>query len=290
MHELASTPESLAPLTAFVTYSIQAKLTGGNPLTVNQAYTSLTIILLVTNPAAQLLGSVPIITSSITCFDRIQRFLQSKAKTEERRGAPAIHGADVGRPESSQGDFELARLPSRAFDGRIALFLDHVTVKLSSKSPPVLRNVSVKAHRGQLTMVVGPIGSGKSTLVKVLLGELNCDSGTAGVASKRMGYCAQSPWLLSGSVRETICGPSFDTVDEKWYQTVLHACALEYDVASLPDDDRTVFGNMGMGLSGGQKQRLVCCLFLTTGPQDPPAPCMILSLQSRSRCLYVPIN
>lgn len=70
-------------------------------------------------------------------------------------------------------------------------------------------------------------------------------------------YCSQSPWLQSGTIRKAICGVVKDKlVDEEWYNTVLGATALKYDISNLPKGDLTMIGNRGITLSGGQKHRV----------------------------------
>jgi len=70
-----------------------------------------------------------------------------------------------------------------------------------------------------------------------------------------MAYCSQTPWLQSGTVRQAIIGIVDDKlVDEAWYDTVVDACALTYDLSKFPKNDQTLIGSRGITLSGGQKQ------------------------------------
>ena len=107
-------------------------------------------------------------------------------------------------------------------------------------------------------MVVGVVGSGKSTLLKALVGELPCDSGSISAQSQDSAYCSQTPWLQNASVRKIICGPTENAgIDEDWYKSVIHACALDQDILDLPEHHESLIGSRGVTLSGGQKQRLV---------------------------------
>ncbi|GAA5843446.1 hypothetical protein JCM11251_001410 [Rhodosporidiobolus azoricus] len=115
-----------------------------------------------------------------------------------------------------------------------------------------LRDVTVEFPEG-LTVVSGPTGSGKTSLLLGLLGELEIVSGTAELPSS-VSYAAQQPWLESLSVKDNILfGYAFDT---KRYKAVLRACALEPDLSTLPQGDQTFVGERGVSLSGGQKARL----------------------------------
>ncbi|GJN76137.1 hypothetical protein PLICBS_010249 [Purpureocillium lilacinum] len=100
----------------------------------------------------------------------------------------------------------------------------------------------------------GLFGSGKSTLLKAMLGEARLLRGHVHLARGPVAYCDPTAWLRLGSVRDNILGPS--KFDEKWYATVLRACALERDVSQLDDGDMTCVGSGGNALSGGQKQRV----------------------------------
>lgn len=73
-----------------------------------------------------------------------------------------------------------------------------------------------------------------------------------------MAYCAQTPWLVNESILKNICGlTELSLINEAWYDSVIHACALDEDIKLLPEGDRTIIGSRGLTLSGGQKQRLV---------------------------------
>jgi ATP-binding cassette, subfamily C (CFTR/MRP), member 1 len=105
-----------------------------------------------------------------------------------------------------------------------------------------------------LTFIVGSISSGKTTLLKGLLGELPTSSGFVYVGSPRTAFVQQNPWIQHKSLRNNILGAS--VFDKKWYDAVVRACALEGDIAELPQGDLTVVGSAGHSLSGGQRHRL----------------------------------
>ena len=118
-------------------------------------------------------------------------------------------------------------------------------------------NLSIRdSPSGSLTIVVGPVGGGKSTFLKGLAGEAPLVNGQMFIRYPTMSICEQTTWLANASIRENIIGES-PPDDEEWYQAVVKACALEPDLARLPQGDSTIVGSKGIRLSGGQKQRIV---------------------------------
>ncbi|KAI5288946.1 hypothetical protein KEM52_000971 [Ascosphaera acerosa] len=134
-----------------------------------------------------------------------------------------------------------------------------------------LIDLDVEFQIGALNAVVGPTGSGKSSLLMALLGEMKLLSGAVhlpgsgldrpslrrdpvtGLADS-VAYCAQEAWLVNATIRDNI---TFATDwDEARYNAVLKACALERDMRILDSGDQTLVGEKGISLSGGQKQRI----------------------------------
>ncbi|GMH35448.1 hypothetical protein BSKO_03316 [Bryopsis sp. KO-2023] len=119
-----------------------------------------------------------------------------------------------------------------------------------------LKDISLAVEPGELLGVAGRVGSGKSSLLSALLGEMQFDEhlATGVTMCGRVAYVSQVPWVKAGTVRENIVfGQPFD---EEKYQTVIEACALLPDIQRLPAGDATELGERGINLSGGQKARL----------------------------------
>ncbi|KAF8364170.1 hypothetical protein PRIPAC_91093 [Pristionchus pacificus] len=109
------------------------------------------------------------------------------------------------------------------------------------------------APRGAFVAVVGAVGSGKSTFLSAMLGDLNILKGDITVTG-RLAYVPQQAWIQNLSVRDNITfGKPFV---REWYEKVVSACALAPDLAILPDGDATEIGEKGINLSGGQKARV----------------------------------
>lgn len=106
---------------------------------------------------------------------------------------------------------------------------------------------------GEFVLVMGAVGSGKSTFLHALLNELENSQNLITVAGK-IAFAPQNAWILQGTVRQNIT--LFETVEEVSYTNAIAACALEEDLTQLPLGDATEIGERGVNLSGGQKQRI----------------------------------
>ncbi|XP_055944779.1 ATP-binding cassette sub-family C member 9-like isoform X1 [Argiope bruennichi] len=120
---------------------------------------------------------------------------------------------------------------------------------------PTLRDINVQIPAGKLTIIVGNIGSGKSSLLSAILGELHIISGSVNWnSSPLVAYVPQKPWLMNATLKENILfGQPYDG---RRYHQVTQACALQPDIDLLPARDMTEIGERGLNLSGGQKQRI----------------------------------
>ncbi|XP_072179239.1 ATP-binding cassette sub-family C member 9-like [Diadema setosum] len=120
----------------------------------------------------------------------------------------------------------------------------------------ILHDINVDIPAGKLTMIVGAVGSGKSSLIQAILEEMTTITGSVQLNKDHhtVAFAAQKAWLVNSSLRENIVfGHPFR---ESRYQKVLDACALKSDIDMLPAGDETEIGEKGINLSGGQKQRV----------------------------------
>lgn len=140
--------------------------------------------------------------------------------------------------------------PSHAED--VAVSVENGSFGWKADSP-VLANVNITIKRGDLVVVRGAVGAGKSSLCSALLGEMERIAGNVFVRG-RVAYYSQQPWIQNMSIRDNIVfGCDFD--DAK-YRKVLDACELLPDLAQFPAGDATEIGHKGVNLSGGQKARV----------------------------------
>ncbi|XP_044751872.1 probable multidrug resistance-associated protein lethal(2)03659 [Coccinella septempunctata] len=168
-------------------------------------------------------------------------------------------------PESSVGDptplkpkfleeMDDQQLESR----RVSSFPEYGVLRTSGASVKIndeviLRDITFEVDPGVLTVVIGPVGSGKSCLLHLLLGELSYFEGTVEVKGV-ISYASQEPWLFSGTIRQNILfGRKFE---RRRYEEVCFACALNTDFKLLPQGDKTPVGEKGTSLSGGQRARV----------------------------------
>ncbi|OLY82924.1 Multidrug resistance-associated protein 4 [Smittium mucronatum] len=151
-------------------------------------------------------------------------------------------------------------------------------VKLS-KHTTALKNISISISEGELWGVIGPVGSGKSSLCHAILGEMHKISGILNVnvntnsfknqnddpmhsnsksqfpkKTQLVAYASQSPWIFGGTVKENILFGN--TYEESWFNTVVNACTLDKDFIAFEKRENTLIGEKGATLSGGQKARV----------------------------------
>ncbi|OQR86043.1 ATP-binding Cassette (ABC) Superfamily, partial [Achlya hypogyna] len=118
---------------------------------------------------------------------------------------------------------------------------------------PFFTDLNLRVRTGELVVVHGAVGEGKSSLCAVLLGELEKQRGSVFVGG-RVSYFSQQPWIQNLTIRENILfGKPYDRTK---YAAVLEACALTKDLAAFPAGDRTEIGQKGVNVSGGQKARI----------------------------------
>ncbi|MCE3214721.1 Multidrug resistance-associated protein 4 [Datura stramonium] len=117
----------------------------------------------------------------------------------------------------------------------------------------VLKDINVEIQKGELAAIVGMVGSGKSSLLASILGELHKLSGEVRVCGSTA-YVAQTSWIQNASIQENILFGS--PMNNKRYRDVLRVCSLEKDLEILEHGDQTEIGERGINLSGGQKQRI----------------------------------
>ncbi len=126
-----------------------------------------------------------------------------------------------------------------------------------------LKNIDFMVRKGQLVVVVGRVGTGKSTLLKALLGEL--PSNNSVLLRGTLSYASQEPFIMNASFRENICfGNEYHKVR---YEEVIDATDLRTDIARLgASGDLSQIVERGVTLSGGQKQRVALARAIYANP------------------------
>ncbi|XP_065874910.1 ABC transporter C family member 5 isoform X2 [Euphorbia lathyris] len=122
-----------------------------------------------------------------------------------------------------------------------------------TSSRPTLSGIQMKVQRGMRVAVCGVVGSGKSSFLSCILGEIPKISGEVKICGTAA-YVSQSAWIQSGNIEENILFGS--PMDKAKYKNVIHACSLKKDLELFSHGDQTIIGDRGINLSGGQKQRV----------------------------------
>ncbi|XP_042486453.1 ABC transporter C family member 3-like [Macadamia integrifolia] len=116
-----------------------------------------------------------------------------------------------------------------------------------------LKDLNFRVCHGMRVAVCGSVGSGKSSLLSCILGELSKVSGDIKLNGTKA-YVAQSPWIQSGKIVDNILFGK--VMDKERYKMILEACSLKKDLELFAFGDQTIIGERGINLSGGQKQRI----------------------------------
>ncbi|CAD6203315.1 GSCOCT00009756001.2-RA-CDS [Cotesia congregata] len=211
--------------------------------------------------------SIISLIQSIVAVKRIEEFLLLD-EIERKTEALTIEFFKMSKFDES--------LQKKVAPEAVVVKLDKVSANWKiGQLPPTLSEVSLKINGGELCTLVGPVGSGKSSFLNLLLQELPIGAGTVGLfqfsdgeskdaksqsgfiqdnPEMKISYASQDPWLFTGTVRENILfGLEYDKTH---YQEVTKVCSLLRDFKHLPNGDLTIVGERGASLSGGQRARV----------------------------------
>ncbi|XP_022727754.1 ABC transporter C family member 14-like [Durio zibethinus] len=139
-------------------------------------------------------------------------------------------------------------------DGRIAVEVKNGVFSWDDENgEKVLKNINLEVKKGELTAIVGTVGSGKSSLLASILGEMHKISGKVKLCGTTA-YVAQTSWIQNGTIQENILFGL--PMNREKYREVIRVCCLEKDLEMMEFGDQTEIGERGINLSGGQKQRI----------------------------------
>ena len=156
-----------------------------------------------------------------------------------------------------------------ANDSRLTIRLEECAFSWKRESQCTLRCVSLELKSSELLVVIGEIGSGKSSLLSALCGEMYLERGTFSKHVGRHVLVPQHAFILNATVMENITfGLEYD---EALFESVVHACCLSEDIDSMPGGAFTDIGEKGVTLSGGQRQRIGLArgVYCTLHSKDP---------------------
>ncbi|KAG9452230.1 hypothetical protein H6P81_005134 [Aristolochia fimbriata] len=202
----------------------------GIPLTAGRVLSALATFRMLQDPIFSLPDLLQVLAQAKVSVDRVASYLQEDE----------IQSDAVEFIPRNEADFAV-----EINDGKFSWNLDSGT--------PTLSSINLKVIRGKKVAICGTVGSGKSSLLSAILGEIQKKSGTVKICGTKA-YVPQSPWILTGNIRENILfGNPFDCTK---YDKTIQACALEKDFELFSSGDLTEIGERGINMSGGQKQRI----------------------------------
>eukprot|EP00474_Spongospora_subterranea_P010231 CRZ10689.1 hypothetical protein [Spongospora subterranea] len=138
-------------------------------------------------------------------------------------------------------------------EANCTLNIKNAALSWGSNDAVNLNSINLTLEKGQVMAIVGDVGTGKSSILAAILGQMNIVSGEI-ACSKRISYCPQEAWLLNQTVRDNIVfGSEYDAVR---YKKVTEVCQLIADFAKFSGGDMMQIAERGANLSGGQKQRV----------------------------------
>ncbi|XP_039243861.1 multidrug resistance-associated protein 1-like [Pipra filicauda] len=198
-----------------------------NVLTAAKVFTSISLFNILRHPLFDLPSVISAVAQTRVSLSRLEDFLFAEDLNPE----------DV----------------STNYSGNHAVGFIGASFRWEKNGLPILKNLSVKIPEGSLVAVVGQVGSGKSSFLSAVLGEMEKLEGTV----QRRGsvaYVSQQAWIQNDSLQENILFGA--DLNRPYYNLVLESCALLPDLEQLPDGDQTEIGERGVNISGGQKQRV----------------------------------
>ena len=170
----AQIPMMISPVVAFVLFQVVAKQTG-QVLDATKLFAALSLVILLAQPLFWMLEVVMDMVSALAAFERIQKFLSQPVRPEWRELVD-----DDARETEDDGNYIEVKNASFSWQSDV----------------PVLENINFAVKKGQMTMLVGNVASGKTTLLKGLLSEVTHITGTVKVKNARSSWCDQSPWIF----------------------------------------------------------------------------------------------
>lgn len=242
---------NVAILLTLITYTFF-----GNTLTASKVF----VITAIYNYLSLVMGqfwpqSIQYLFECIVAMDRIQGFLQQKEQNVRLKAKRTNYR--VWHNYVKREYCEYLAPGRKEYFNSIDKGLNLINVSASWGDKKCeghgIFNINLNLSRQSLCIVVGSVGSGKSSLLNAIIGELEIDEGNIDIKGQ-LSYASQEPWLFDGTIRQNIV--FIEDFDEKRYREVCTACALDRDFQLLPHSDQTIVGEKGITLSGGQKARV----------------------------------
>ncbi|KZV63334.1 P-loop containing nucleoside triphosphate hydrolase protein [Peniophora sp. CONT] len=239
------------------TYGTFTLVMGGR-LTPSIVFPSMSVFMILRNQIGMLFYfASPLIKAKVS-LDRVTEFLRETELLDEYahvNDAQPVESQLLGKP----ADDLTIGMCDASFTWSVASSSADGTVTPSRRTFTLRVPGELTIPRGKINIIVGPTGSGKTSLLMALLGEMHFTPQAAGawVNLPRAGgvaYAAQESWVQNETIRDNILfGAPYDEVR---YKKVIHQCGLKRDLSLFEAGDKTEVGEKGLTLSGGQKARV----------------------------------
>lgn len=221
-------------------------------------YPVLVLLTLIGDALMLILQTTPQLGTAAACFERVGDFLLLDERVDPRH----LHLSDDCASSDSGSCEKTFTAYTKVKGAKLHVInIRGANIAAAKDADPVLKNVNLTVSESGLFMAVGAVGSGKSVLLRTLLGETFLLAGKVEMQQSTIAFCDQKSWLPNLTVQQVIVGEG--EYDAVWYNTIVTACMLKRDIETFPKKDHTEIGSDGALLSGGQKQRLVSHWYLT---------------------------
>jgi ATP-binding cassette subfamily C (CFTR/MRP) protein 1 len=236
----------MTTFTPFVTFALFVLLekSSGRELNTSMAFATLSLIGLLANPINTLLRTIPMLTSALACFSRIQAFLDSESRQAHVLELSVVSGLnkvqgpaipEIGHHSDLGMELQDLSLMHQRSSNPLILDVRNASFAWGLDGQPIVNDVTFSVMRGDFLFIIGPVGCGKSSLLKGLLSETPSSKGFVYSGAKDVSFVDQTPWIQNITIRQNIIGQS--SFDESWYNKVIRTCALDSDIAALPMRD-----------------------------------------------------
>ena len=222
---LFQTAPLVVSLVSFATYVL-----AGNELTAEVAFVALSLFSILRIPLGVLPWTISMVVECSVSVTRLNKFLNLE-----------------------ELDKNSVNWSPTSVNGQPAISLTNAVYSWQKSGQPILKNLNLKVPQGSLLSVIGQVGSGKTSFLMAMLGEMERQRGDARLQGS-IAFVPQIAWMQNETLKNNILFGAPE--DPHRYRDVLRACALESDIKILPTGDQTEIGEKGINLSGGQKQRV----------------------------------
>ncbi|KAJ3427508.1 multidrug-resistance like protein 1 isoform i [Anaeramoeba flamelloides] len=224
----------------------------GNDLKASIVFTAIAFLNIMGLPLIFVPYAIAAYVQGLVSWKRIKQFLNSKELGESERQLQN-NRLEKGKEDDFKDEDIIIKIRGASFNWEGVREEQEETDMYEILESETLDGITLDILPQMLTMVVGPVGSGKSALLSAILGEIPKTGGSINVKGS-MAYSPQEPWIQNATVKDNIL--LYNEMNNNRYDKVIKCCALEPDLNILPAGDLTEIGEKGVNLSGGQKARI----------------------------------